>query len=234
MSVFIIAEIGINHGGSLSRACEMISVAKDCGADAVKFQSYTVANLGYKNPPLNALLETCRFTPEQHFILKECADALGIEFMSTPFDREWAGFLVSMGVKRLKISSGKAHDRAFMAHVRALGVPLIISNGMCDPETFRDVIQPRDTVLYCVSEYPAPLSKIDFRQMARLRHSYFSVGYSDHSAHWQTCVLAAAAGASVVECHLTLDLNLPGPDHTSSLLPAEFAEMVRGVRACGQ
>lgn len=233
MTVNIIAEIGINHQGSLSRACEMISVAKDCGADAVKFQSYTVANLGYKDPPLNALLETCRFSPLEHFTLKECADALGIEFMSTPFDKEWADFLVSMGVKRLKISSGKAHDRAFMAHVRALGVPLIISNGMCDQETFRDVTQPRDTVLYCVSEYPAPLSKIDFRKMAKLRHTYFSVGFSDHTAQWQTCVLAAAAGAEVVEAHLTLDRAMGGPDMAASLLPHEFRAMVEGVRNVG-
>lgn len=233
MSVFVIAEIGINHTGSLPRALEMVRIAKDIGADAVKFQSFTADKLGYDDE-LTAQLRGWQLSPFHHLQLKAAADALGIEFMSTPFDKEWVDFLVSIGVKRLKISSGKVSARAFMEHARATGLPLIVSNGLCDEAVFRDVTQPRDTILYCVSEYPAPLSKVDFRKMAKLRHTYFSVGYSDHSAHWQTCVLAAAAGATVVEAHLKLSADDVGPDMSSSLLPHEFAEMVAGVRNVGE
>lgn len=232
--MMIIAESGINHCGSLVRALRMIQVAADGGADAVKFQSYDVDKLGYADETLNQLLRDCRLSLDDHYKLKKRADEIGIEFMSTPFDMDWADRLVEIGVKRMKISSGKAQDGKFVAHVRSLGLPLIISNGMCDESVFRDNTQPRDTVLFCVSEYPTPLHKVDFRQMAKLRHSYFSVGFSDHTANPATCVLAAAAGAEVVEAHLTLDRALPGPDHVASLLPAQFAEMVRGVRNVGK
>lgn len=227
----VIAECGINHQGSLVRALRMVEVAKECGADIVKFQSYDVEKLGYKDEALNVLLRGCRLSYDDHLKLKKRAHDVGIEFMSTAFDTGWVNYLVALGVKRLKISSGKVADRAFVDHCRATGLPLIISNGMCDPEVFRDHTQPRDTILYCVSEYPTPLHKVDFRQMAKLRHSYFNVGFSDHTANPATCVLAAAAGASMVEAHLTLDRGLSGPDHKASLMPHEFRQMVQGVRS---
>ena len=227
--VFVIAEAGINHGGDMKVAHALIHAAYEADADAVKFQSFTAGALGY-GADLTALLKKCQLTPLDHLELKNHCDDFGIEFMSTPFDGDWADYLAGIGVKRLKISSGKAGDRHFMAHCRALGLPLFISNGMADVETFRDVTQPRDTILYCVSEYPTPLWKIDFRKMVKLRNSYFKVGFSDHTANPATCVFAAAAGAEVVEAHLTLDRSADGPDHKASLTPDEFKQMVSGVR----
>lgn len=231
--VFIIAELGINHAGDMATAHALIHAAYEAGADAVKFQSFTADELGY-DQTLTDYLSKCQLTEEMHLELKLHCDDFGIEFMSTPFDADWADFLVRLGVKRLKVSSGKVSDRAFMAHLRTLKLPLIISNGMCDPETFRDVTQPRDTVLYCVSRYPAPLHAIDFRRMAKLRHSFFSVGFSDHTANPAVGVLAAAAGAEVVEAHLAMSRDMPGPDIAASLTPAEFSAMVEGVRSVGK
>lgn len=226
---FIIAEAGINHCGSFDRALRMIDAAVDAGCDAVKFQSFTAGRLGYE-PELTEFLKSCEMSKIQTTALFEYAKAAHIEFISTPFDLEWAEFLKHLGVQRLKISSGKVSDRAFMSGVRALGLPLIISNGMADPETFRDVTQPRDTILYCVSQYPTPLHKIDLRQMSRLRNSYFKVGFSDHTQGIAASVLAAAAGAEVIETHFTLDRTLPGPDQICSKEPSELAEMVKEIR----
>lgn len=229
---FIIAESGINHCGAFDRALRMIDRAADAGCDAVKFQSFTAERLGYE-PELTAFLKGCELSKVQTAALFEYATAAKIEFISTPFDLEWAAFLKSLGVQRLKISSGKVSDRAFMSGTRALGLPLIISNGMADPEVFRDVTQPRDTILYCVSQYPTPLHKVDLRQMARLRNSYFKVGFSDHTQGIAAAVLAAAAGAEVIEKHFTLDRSLPGPDQICSVEPDELSAMVREIRNVG-
>lgn len=230
MSVFVIAEAGINACGSLVRALRMVEVAHECGADAVKFQSFDVDKLGYADAELNALLRDVRLSKDDHVKLKRRADEIGIEFMSTPFDTDWCDFLVDLGVKRLKISSGKVMDSAFVSHLRAAGPPLIISNGMADAETFRANTQPRDTVLYCVSQYPTPLYKIDLREMGKLRRSYFEVGFSDHTLGIAASVLAAAAGAQVIEKHFTLDSDLPGPDQICSVEPSELTEMIQEIR----
>lgn len=242
MGVFVIAEAGINHCGSVRRALDMVQVAHDCGADAVKFQSFTADKLGY-DEALTAQLRDWQLTAHDHTVLKEYADSIGIEFMSTPFDFEWTDFLVALGVKRLKISSGKVKDLAFVRHVASKGLPVIMSAGMVDADGMTAAILAKSetgydldlALMYCVSKYPAPLSDIDFREMERLNRRYdrVTIGYSDHSANPTVSILAAAAGAQVIEAHLTLDRALPGPDHAASLLPGEFAEMVRGVRNVG-
>lgn len=242
MSVFVVAEIGINHAGDMPTALRMIDAAKACGADAVKFQSYDVDKLGYEDTALNTLLRQCRLGPLEHVRLKGFAESVGIEFMSTPFDAAWCDFLVeTCNVKRLKISSGKVKDLAFVRHVASKGLPVIMSNGMATPDELRLArtelrAVPTLTLLYCVSQYPAPLSSIDFRQMLNLysmMKGMGGVGYSDHSANPSVGILAAAAGAKVIEAHLTLDRSMPGPDHCASLLPAEFKQMVDGVRHVG-
>jgi N,N'-diacetyllegionaminate synthase len=127
--ITIIAEAGINHCGSLDRALKMVEVAADAGANVIKFQSFTADKLGY-DEKLTAFLKGVELSKDDHHKLKLKADKCKIEFMSTPFSAEWVDFLVRLGVKRLKISSGKVKDKAFVDYARATDLPLIISNGM--------------------------------------------------------------------------------------------------------
>ena len=230
---FVIAEAGINHNGSLDRALKMIEAAADAGADAVKFQSFTAQKLEY-GKDLTKLLEDCQLSKDDHMKLALKAEKCNIEFMSTPFDNEWCDFLVDeVGVKRLKISSGKVKDFAFCTHVQGKGLPVIISNGMCTPAQLSNVTTPRTTVLYCVSEYPTPLWKVDFRKMFALGNNYYTYGFSDHTVGIDASILAAAMGAKVIEAHFTLDKSLPGPDQKCSKEPDDFKTMVREIRNAG-
>lgn len=228
---FIICEAGINHCGSLDRALKMVEAAAECGADAVKFQSFTATELGYE-PKLTEFLRGVELSKDDHFKLKMKADKCGIEFMSTPFDTKWCDFLVNeVGVKRIKISSGKVEDLDFVEHVLGRGLPVIASNGMVKTyifnATFRYAVN--FTALYCVSEYPTPLYKVDFSKMKNMGR-FSNVGFSDHTVGIEASIIAAASGASVIEKHFSLDKTLPGPDHVCSLEPDDFKEMVRQIR----
>ena len=225
----IIAEAGINHCGSLDRAMKMVEVAADAGADVVKFQSFTADKLGY-DQKLTSFLKGVELSKDDHYKLKLKADKCGIEFMSTPFSAEWVDFLVKLGVKRLKISSGKVKDDAFVDYARATGLPLIISNGMTNEQEFLDAAAYVDTALYCVSQYPTSLHKVDFRKLARLKDFFLNIGFSDHTQGIAASIIAAASGASVIEKHFTLDRRLFGPDQICSVEPDELKQMVAEIR----
>jgi len=225
---YLIAEAGINHCGSLDRALKMVEVASEAGADAVKFQSFTAENLGY-DKTMEKFLKTVQLSKDDHEKLKLKCDKLGIEFMSTPFDTEWVDFLVKLGVKRIKVSSGKVKDWNFCKYVQGTGLPIIMSNGMCTPEELAMSTTPRTTVLYCVSHYPAPVYKVDFRKMLALGNNYYHYGYSDHTVGIDAAILAAAMGAAVVEVHFTMDRTLPGPDQKCSKEPDELKMMVMEI-----
>ena len=227
--ITIIAEAGINHCGSLDRALKMVEVAADAGANVIKFQSFTADKLGY-DEKLTAFLKGVELSKDDHHKLKLKADKCKIEFMSTPFSAEWVDFLVRLGVKRLKISSGKVKDKAFVDYARATDLPLIISNGMTNEDEFLDAAAYVDTALYCVSQYPTPLHKIDFRKMMALKNNYYNYGFSDHTQGIAASVIAAASGAVVIEKHFTLDRRLAGPDQICSIEPDELKQMVLEIR----
>ena len=227
--ITIIAEAGINHCGSLDRALKMVEVAADAGANVIKFQSFTADKLGY-DEKLTAFLKGVELSKDDHHKLKLKADKCKIEFMSTPFSAEWVDFLVRLGVKRLKISSGKVKDKAFVDYARATDLPLIISNGMTNEDEFLDAAAYVDTALYCVSQYPTPLHKVDFRKMMALKNNYYNYGFSDHTQGIAASVIAAASGAVVIEKHFTLDRRLAGPDQICSIEPDELKQMVLEIR----
>jgi len=227
--IIIIAEAGINHCGSLDRALKMVEAAADAGANIIKFQSFTADKLGY-DEKLTAFLKGVELSKDDHHKLKLKADKCKIEFMSTPFSAEWVDFLVKLGVKRLKISSGKVKDKAFVDYARATDLPLIISNGMANEDEFLESAQYLDTALYCVSQYPTPLHKVDFRKIERLKDFFLNVGFSDHTQGIAASVIAAASGAAVIEKHFTLDRRLSGPDQICSIEPDELKQMVEEIR----
>ena len=251
--VFVIAEAGVNHNGDMAMALQLCDAAKAAGADAVKFQTFRAADLVVRGAPTAEyqarqtgdqdqflMLERLELTEAQHHQIKAHCDAIGIEFFSTPFSVNATDMLVKLGVKRLKLSSGELTHRALVEHAAATQLPLLMSTGM---GTMEEIIEAlawakaarghlRDVVvLHCTSAYPASdesLNLTAMRSMARDLH--IDIGYSDHSLGIEAPLAAVALGAAVIEKHLTLDCKLPGPDHSASLEPGEFARMVAGIR----
>jgi len=251
-NVYIIAEAGVNHNGSVAVAKRMIEKAKDLGADAIKFQTfrtealvtrgaqkagYQVRETGTKESQFEMLRRLELDAPAHSELLAHCRKT-GIAFLSSPFDEASADLLDSLGVERFKLGSGELTNLPLLTHVAAKGKPIILSTGMATLgevelalETVRRTSGVEVTLLHCVTEYPAPVEQINLRAMHTLRTSFaVPVGYSDHTEGSEIAIAAVALGASMIEKHFTLDRNMEGPDHKSSLEPDEFARMVREIR----
>ncbi|HOD72463.1 MAG TPA: N-acetylneuraminate synthase [Deltaproteobacteria bacterium] len=250
--VFIIAEAGVNHNGSLETAKALVRQAGMAGADAVKFQTFRADALAaeglekawYQKKTSNAeesqlsMLRRLELGVEEHRELVRFCRSQRIMFLSTPFDEQSADLLESLGVPMLKIGSGELTNLPFLRHVARKRKPMIISTGMANlgevEEALEVVLSAGNreiTLLHCVTEYPAPPKEVNLRAMQTLHRAFgFPVGYSDHTEGIEIAVAAAALGASVIEKHFTLDRSAEGPDHRSSLDPPMFADMVRAIR----
>lgn len=251
--VFVIAEAGVNHNGDILLALRLCDAAKKAGADAVKFQTFRAEDLVVRGAPTAKyqerqtgaqdqflMLEKLELSQEQHELIKAHCDAIGIEFFSTPFSIGAVDMLVRLGVCRLKLSSGELTHRALVEHAAATGLPLLMSTGMGTMAEISEAIgwiqasrgDLHDVVvLHCTSAYPAPDETLNLRAMVSMAGDLgVSSGYSDHSLGIEAPLAAVALGARVIEKHLTLDRDMPGPDHSASLEPGEFAQMVSGIR----
>lgn len=250
--VFIIAEAGVNHNGSLAVARRLAEAAKEAGADAVKFQSFRAESLvsrgaakaTYQLRETDAaesqldMLKRLELDAAAHAELMAHCRRIGIGFLSSPFDEESADLLERLGVERFKLGSGELTNLPLLAHVARKGKPMILSTGMAtlgEVETALGSIRDHGgavvTLLHCVTEYPAPAEQVNLRAMLTLGAAFgLPVGYSDHTEGAEMCIAAAALGARVIEKHLTLDRRMEGPDHRASLEADGFARMVRAVR----
>ena len=241
MDTFIIAEAGANHNKDFNQALKLIDVAKESGASAVKFQTYSSETLYSKNTPdfagyknINQLIKDIELPRKWQKDLKQYCDEIGIEFMSTPFDEQAVDELVGLGVKRLKIAGFESTDWRFVDMVASTGLPLIISLGIGFKEEYLDIINAitRDynndvTLLHCNNAYPTPTSDINLNTIPYLiKNTNCKIGLSDHTTSTLTPAIAVAAGATTIEKHFTLDKNLPGPDHAFALEPNQLKEMI--------
>ncbi len=249
---FIIAEIGVNHNGSLLMARKLVDSAKKCGADAVKFQTFTAGSLVTRSAVKAAyqkrrtsssesqyeMLKKLELSREAHMALKKHCMKRGIEFLSSAFDEDGTDFLYGIGMRRFKIPSGEITNLPFLRHIARKKCPIILSTGM---STMKEVAEALDiiysagnrnvTLLHCVTEYPAPHAEINLMAMLSMKKQFkVEAGYSDHTVGIEIPIAAVALGAKVIEKHFTLDKNLPGPDHKASASPAEFAGMVAAIR----
>jgi N-acetylneuraminate synthase/N,N'-diacetyllegionaminate synthase len=247
--VFVIAEIGINHNGSLVQAEKLIDAAADSGADAVKFTSYRTDHLLIPSPdryakPLDGsesdyqTLRRCELSWENQEKLKKHADKRDILFLSTPFDEESADFLDSLDMPVFKIASADITHVPLLRHVASKGKPVFISTGMCFLSEVADAIWTLRSagakeilLMHCVSSYPALPQHMNLRALQTMQ-SYFElpVGLSDHSEGVLLPPIAVALGAVVIEKHFTLDKTAPGPEHKVSMDAADLKEMVRNLR----
>lgn len=252
-SCFVIAEAGVNHNGDLDLAHRLVDAAADASADAVKFQTFRTAHLVSAAAPKaayqraatgndqsqDAMLRQLELNADAHRELQQHAAERGIVFLSTPFDPESADLLAAMDVPAFKVSSGELTNLPLLAHLARLARPIFLSTGMATLDEVRAAVQalrengnPPLALLQCVSNYPAAASDTNLRAMRTMRDAFaVPVGYSDHTLGSEIAFAAVALGACIVEKHLTLDRALPGPDHAASSEPAEFAALVRGIRA---
>ena len=249
---YIIAEIGVNHNGIPQLAFELIDVAVDCGADAVKFQKRDLESLYPKKylDNANAGEKTLRYLlpilqqvelPEGtfHEIVDYCRKK-GITFLCTAFDPKSADFLDTLGVPAFKVASADLTNLPLLEHLISKNKPLILSTGMSRPDEveftaqFLKKRQIPFAFLHCNSTYPAAFEDINLLYMQQLRNFDVPVGYSGHERGIAVSTVASVLGASIIERHLTLDRAMDGPDHAASLEPQGFKKMVRDIRQVAQ
>lgn len=251
MSCYIIAEIGVNHAGSIEIAKKMIDAAKSSGADAVKFQTFTAEKLVSANTPKvkyqesttdkseshYQMIKSLEFAYEDHLPVFDYCKKLEIDFISTPYDIDSAKFLVSIGVKIFKTASADIVDLSLHQFISKNAELAIVSTGMATLGEIEQVVEIyrnnkcKVTLLHCVSNYPCAVESLNLNVINTLKSTFLcDVGYSDHAVGPLPAVASVALGATIVEKHFTLDKNMQGPDHKASSDPKEFKDLVHAIR----
>ena len=255
MSVFIIAEAGVNHNGSIELARKLIDVAVDAGVDAVKFQTFKAENLVSKNAQKAEyqkenmsdgddsqfnMLKKLELDIDTHHELIEYCKSKNIMFLSTPFDHDSIRLLNDLGLEIFKIPSGEITNLPYLRDIGSLGKKVILSTGMADIGEIEDALdvlinagttKDNITVLHANTMYPTPMEDVNLNAMVTIGNSFdIAYGYSDHTLGIEVDIAAVALGASCIEKHFTLDKTMEGPDHKASLEPDELVAMVKGIR----
>jgi N,N'-diacetyllegionaminate synthase len=254
MSVFIIAEAGVNHNGSVDLAKKLIDAASVSGADAVKFQTFKAENLVVKNTQKADyqrqttdasesqfdMIKKLELDVETHKELIAYCQEKDIMFLSTPFDHESIDLLSDLGLQIFKIASGEITNLPYLRHIGSLGKRVILSTGMSNLGEVGDALdilinagtsKDNITVLHANTMYPTPMEDVNLNAMLTIQKEFgVAVGYSDHTLGIEVDIAAVAMGASCIEKHFTLDTTMDGPDHKASLEPEELKEMVGSIR----
>ena len=245
---FLIAEAGVNHNGNIELAKKLIDVAKDAGADAVKFQTFTTEGLLSKNIVVpkhvesrESLFETIRkleLSEEEHYELSEYCNQKGIIFMSTPLDNKSVDLLDDIGVPVFKVASCDLDNLPLLNYIAKKEKPIILSTGMGTISEVGEAVEVIKSygnndiiLLHCVSAYPPKVEEVNLRAINTLREAFkLPVGYSDHTIGITIPLAAVAMGAKVIEKHFTLDKKMEGPDHAVSADPADLKNLISGIR----
>jgi len=254
MSIFIIAEAGVNHNGSVDLAKKLIDVASISGADAVKFQTFKAENLVAKNTQKADYQKQTTDASESQFdmikkleldvdthkeLIAYCQEK-DIMFLSTPFDHESIDLLSDLGLKIFKIASGEITNLPYLRHIGSLGKKVVLSTGMSNLKEVGDALnilinagtsKDNITVLHANTMYPTPMEDVNLNAMLTIQKEFgVDIGYSDHTLGIEVDIAAVAMGASCIEKHFTLDKTMDGPDHKASLEPEELKAMVGAIR----
>lgn len=254
MSIFIIAEAGVNHNGSIELAKALIDIAAHSGADAVKFQTFkadklvskTAQKASYQKETTDAdesqyaMIKKLELDERAHHALIDHCKMKNILFLSTAFDHESIDLLNHLGMEIFKIPSGEITNLPYLRHIGSLKKEVILSTGMATLDeidaalhvlTAAGTAKEKITILHATTEYPCPIEEVNLRAMHTIRETFdIRVGYSDHTRGIEVPIAAAAMGASVIEKHFTLDRQMEGPDHKASLEPDELIAMVQAIR----
>ena len=254
MKTIIIAEAGVNHNGSLNIAKKLIHIAAKAGADIVKFQTFTAKNThtrkakkaSYlkkstkKNLSFYEVIKSLELSQKNQFELKKECKRKKIEFLSTAFDIESIKLIKKIGVKRFKIPSGEINNLPYLRFIGSFNKKIILSTGMSTLKEIKTAIKillkagtkkQKITVLQCNTEYPTPYCDANLKAMETIRKKLkVDVGYSDHTSGIEVAIAAVALGAKVIEKHFTINNKMIGPDHSSSINPAQLDRMIRSIR----
>lgn len=244
----VIAEIGINHEGSLEVAKQMVDAAAKAGAEVIKHQTHIVedemADAAKKVIPGNAdvsiyeIMKRCALSEEDETELKRYVESKGMIFISTPFSRAAADRLERMGVVAYKIGSGECNNYPLIKHIAGFGKPMIVSTGMNDIASIQKTVDIMEAygvpyaLLHCTNLYPTKPEWIRLGAMTQLQQAFPNavVGLSDHSLNNNACLAATALGACILERHFTDSKYRPGPDIICSMDGAEMAELIQSSR----
>ena len=255
MSVFIIAEAGVNHNGSIKLAKKLIDVAVEAGVDAIKFQTFKAEKLVSKNAKKAKyqkenmsssddnqfnMLKKLELDIDAHHELIEYCNSKNIMFLSTPFDHDSIDMLNDLKIPIFKIPSGEITNLPYLRHIGSLEKKVILSTGMADIGEIEDALdilieagtlKENITVLHANTMYPTPMEDVNLRAMVTIGNTFdIAFGYSDHTLGIEVPIASVALGATCIEKHFTLDKNMEGPDHKASLEPDELKAMVKAIR----
>ena len=252
--VFIIAEAGVNHNGSIDLAKKLIDVAVKAKVDAVKFQTFKAENLVSKNAQkADYQKETTSKEESQFNMIKKLeldvnthnelisyCKAKNIMFLSTPFDHDSIDLLNDLKLEIFKIPSGEITNLPYLRHIGSLNKKVILSTGMADIGEIEDALdvlvqsgtqKENITILHANTMYPTPMEDVNLKAMITIGNTFnCKYGYSDHTLGIEVDIAAVAMGASCIEKHFTLDCTMEGPDHKASLEPQELESMVKAIR----
>jgi len=252
--VFIIAEAGVNHNGSIKTAKELIDIAVKSGSDAIKFQTFKAENLVAKSAPKAEyqkkttsakesqfdMIKKLELDAETHKELIAYCQEKDIMFLSTPFDHGSIDLLNGLGLQIFKIPSGEITNLPYLRHIGSLGKKVVLSSGMSTLEEVGDALnilinagtsKDNITVLHANTMYPTPMEDVNLNAMLTIQKEFaVDVGYSDHTLGIEVDIAAVSMGARIIEKHFTLDKTMDGPDHKASLEPEELKAMVSAIR----
>lgn len=252
MSVFIIAEAGVNHNGHIETAKKLVDMAYECGADAVKFQTFKAeestgsfakkAQYQKENNPVNEsqldMIKKLELPFEDFREISNYCKEKGIIFISTPDGIESLNYLISLDVPLIKVGSTEVTNYEFLKQIGSTGKPIILSTGMSNLGEVEKAIEAiystgnKDLkLMHCTTDYPTSIENLNLNAMVTMRDAFkIPVGLSDHTLGFESAVAAVALGAEFIEKHITLDRDMEGPDHKASMPPEEFKKYVVYIR----
>lgn len=252
MSVYIIAEAGVNHNGKLDLAKKLVDLAKNSGADAIKFQTFKAeestgayakkAKYQQENMPKEEsqldMIRKLELPFEQFKEIQDYCRSVGIDFISTPDGTESLNFLVSLNVPLIKIGSTEVSNIDFLKEIGRTGKEVILSTGMStlgEVETAINAIKSTGNnkvkIMHCTTDYPTAVEDVNLKAMVSMREAFkVPVGLSDHTVGNEAAIAAVALGAEFIEKHITLDKEMEGPDHKASMDFEDFKKYVEAIR----
>lgn len=250
-SVFIIAEAGVNHNSSVEIAKKLIDLAKDVGADAIKFQSFKTEEIvstktgkaTYQHRSNEStqyeMLKKLELSFDEFKELKKYCDGKKLEFIITPYDCDSVDFFVGIGVKTFKLASADLINKQLIQKIVETKKDLILSVGMASLGEIERTLKfintfnnaNRITLMHCTTAYPTAYEDVNMNFLTTLKQTFgLPIGYSDHTLGIEISLMAVSYGAKIIEKHFTLDKQMEGPDHFASSEPDEFRSMVQSIR----
>ncbi|MBM7573193.1 N-acetylneuraminate synthase [Aquibacillus albus] len=248
----VIAEIGINHEGSLEVAKEMVDAAYSSGAEIIKHQTHVIEDEmskeakrvipGNTDVSIYDVMSKCALNEKDEIALKDYVESKGMIYLSTPFSRKAANRLERMGVSAYKVGSGECNNYPLIEHIASYGKPMIVSTGMNDISSINKTVEILENyniqfaLLHCTNLYPTPPSLVRLGGMQELQDTFPNavIGLSDHTANNNACLAATALGASILERHFTDSKNRTGPDILCSMDPKELKDLIEGSSEIAQ